>query len=68
MDEDKFNISVRKFLKVVGITGQREIEKAVREASNSGRLQGDDKLKAKMTLEIEALGLTRLVEGDIELG
>jgi hypothetical protein len=68
MDEDKFNISVRKFLKVVGITAQREIEKAVREASNAGRLQGDDNLKAKMTLEIEALGLTRLVEGDIELG
>jgi Family of unknown function (DUF6494) len=68
MDEDKFNISVRKFLKVVGITAQREIEKAVREALNSGRLQGDANLKAKMTLEIEALGLTRLVEEDIELG
>ena len=41
MDEDKFNISVRKFLKVVGITAQREIEKAVREALNAGRLKGD---------------------------
>jgi hypothetical protein len=68
MDEDKFNISVRKFLKVVGITAQREIEKAVREALNAGRLQGDANLKAKMTLEIEALGLTHLVEEDIELG
>jgi hypothetical protein len=68
MDEDKFNISVRKFLKVVGITAQREIEKAVREALNAGRLRGDENLKAKVTLEIEALGLTRLVEGDIELG
>ena len=68
MDEDKFNISVRKFLKVVGITAQREIEKAVREASNAGRLQGSENLKAKMTLEIEALGLTHLVEGDIEPG
>jgi hypothetical protein len=67
MDEDKFNISVRKFLRVVGITAQREIEKAVREALNSGRLQGDAHLKAKMTLEIEALGLTHLVEEDIEL-
>jgi hypothetical protein len=38
MDEDKFNISVRKFLKVVGITAQREVEKAVREALNAGRL------------------------------
>jgi hypothetical protein len=68
MDEDKFNISVRKFLKVVGIIAQREIEKAVREASSAGRLQSDQHLRAKMTLEIEVLGLTYLVEGDIELG
>ena len=68
MDEDKFNISVRKFLKVVGITAQREIEKAVREALNAGRRRGDENLRAKMTLEIEALGLTHLVEGDIDLG
>ena len=68
MDEDKFNISVRKFLKVVGVSAQREIEKAVREASSAGRLQSDENLRAKMTLEIETLGLTHLVEGDIELG
>ena len=68
MDEDKFNISVRKFLKIVGVTGQREIEKAVREALNAGRLKDDAKLKAKMTLEIGVLGLTHLVEEDIELG
>ena len=68
MDEDKFNISVRKFLKVVGVSAQREIEKAVREASSAGRLQSDENLRAKMTLEIEVLGLTHLVEGDIELG
>jgi hypothetical protein len=68
MDEDKFNISVRKYLKVVGITAQREIEKAVHEALNAGRLRGDENLKAKVTLEIEVLGLTHLVEGDIELG
>ena len=68
MDEDKFNMSVRKFLKVVGITAQREIEKAVREALNAGRLEGDATLKAKMTLEIGVLGLTHSVEQDIELG
>ena len=68
MDEDKFNISVRKFLKVVGVTGQREIEKAVREALNAGRLKDDANLKAKMTLEIGVLGLTHSVEKDIELG
>ena len=58
MDEDKFNISVRKFLKVVGITAQREIEKAVRAASSAGRLQSDEHFRAKMTLEIEVLGLS----------
>jgi hypothetical protein len=68
MDENKFNISVRKFLKVVGITAQREIEKAVREALNAGRLKGDATLKAKMRLEIWVLGLTHSVEEDIELG
>jgi hypothetical protein len=68
MDEDKFNISVRKFLKVVGITAQREIEKAVREALSAGRLKDDAHLKAKMTLEIGVLGLTHSVEQDIELG
>ena len=68
MDEDKFNISVRKFLKVVGVTAQREIEKAVREALNAGRLKDDANLKAKMTLEIGVLGLTHSVEEDIELG
>jgi len=67
MDEDKLNISVRKFLKVVGVTAQREIEKAVREASSAGRLQGNENLKAKMTLEIQVLGVTHVVEGDIEL-
>jgi Family of unknown function (DUF6494) len=68
MDEDKFNISVRKFLKVVGLAAQREIEKAVREASSAGRLQSDENLRTKMTLEIKVLGLTHSVEGDIELG
>jgi hypothetical protein len=67
MDEDKVNISIRKFLKVVGITAQREIEKAVREAASNGRLESGEKLRAKMTLEIEVLGLKRQVEGDIEL-
>ena len=67
MDENTFNLSVRKFLKVVGISAQREIEKAVREASSAGRLQGDENVKAKMTLEIAALGLKHSVEGDIEL-
>jgi hypothetical protein len=68
MDEDKFNIAVRKFLKEVGVTSQREIEQAVREAVKAGRLQGNEKLRARMTLEIGALNLTHVVDGEMELG
>ena len=50
MNEDMFNTSLRKFLKQVGITSQREIEKAVRDAVASGRLKGNEKLPAKMVL------------------
>jgi len=68
MDEDRFNMSVRKFLKVVGVTSQREIENAVREAIKAGRLQGGGKVKAKVTLTIEAVGLAHVVEDEIEFG
>jgi hypothetical protein len=68
MDEDRFNIAVRKFLKEVGVTSQREIEKAVRTAAEAGRLQDTDKLVAKMTLEIGVLSVKHVVEGEIELG
>ena len=68
MDEDRFNMSIRKFLKVVGVTSQREIETAVRDGLNAGKLQGGGPLKAKMTLSIPALGLTHQIDGDIELG
>ena len=50
MNEDVFNTSLRGFLKKVGITSQREIEKAVRDAVASGKLKGNEKLPAKMTL------------------
>ena len=68
MDEDRFNMSVRKFLKVVGVTSQREIETAVREALKSGRLRGDEKLSAKVTLTIEIIGLRHEIQDEIELG
>ncbi len=68
MDEDRFNMSVRKFLKVVGVTSQREIENAVHEAVKAGRLQGTGTVRAKVTLTIAALDLTHEVEGEIELG
>jgi len=67
MDEDRFNMSIRKFLKVVGVTSQREIETAVRDGLKAGGLKGGP-LKAKMTLSIPALGLTHEIDGDIELG
>ena len=67
MNEEALNGSVRKFLKKVGITSQREIEKAVREAVASGRLKGSESLIAKATVQIVDLGLKFDVEGDVEL-
>jgi hypothetical protein len=68
MDEDRFNMSVRKFLKVVGVTSQREIENAIHKAVRAGRLSGEGTVKAKVTLTVEAIGLKHEVEEDIELG
>jgi hypothetical protein len=67
MDEDRFNIAVRKFLKEVGVTSQRVIENVVRDAVKSGQLQGNEKLRAKMTLEIVNPAIRHVVERDIEL-
>jgi hypothetical protein len=68
MNEDVFNTSLRKFLKQVGVTSQREIEKAVRDAVAAGRLKGHEKLPAKMVLTVEGLNLTHEVTDEIELG
>ena len=68
MDEDKFNTSLRGFLKKVGITSQREIEKAIRDAIADGRLKGNEKLPAKMVLTIGGVNLTHEVTEEIELG
>lgn len=67
MNEDVFNISLRKFLKKVGVTSQREIEKAVRAAIDAGKVTGKEKLNAVVTLQIEGLGLTEKIDGRIEL-
>lgn len=67
MNEDAFNMEVRKFLKKVGVTSQREIEKAVREAMQAGSLAGTEKLKARMKLEVEGLNLDLVIEDDIAL-
>lgn len=68
IDEDRLNVSIRKFLKAVGITSQREIEKAIRDAAESGSLPEAQKLQAKMTLSIPALGLEHVVDHDIDTG
>jgi hypothetical protein len=67
MNEDTFNMSIRKFLKKVGVTSQREIEHAVHEALSSGRIAGDATLKAKVTLTVDGVDLSVPIEGDIEL-
>jgi Family of unknown function (DUF6494) len=68
MNEDVFNTSLRGFLKKVGITSQREIEKAVRDAIADGRLKGDEKLPAKMVLTLGGVSLTHEITEEIALG
>jgi Family of unknown function (DUF6494) len=67
MNEDVFNMSVRKFLKKVGVTSQREIEEAVRAAVGEGRLKGSEALPAKVRLTVGGVELSVEVEGLIEL-
>jgi hypothetical protein len=68
MNEDVFNTSLRGFLKKVGITSQREIEKAVRDAIASGSLKGNEKLPAKMVLTLGGVSFAHEITGEIELG
>ena len=68
MDEDRFNMDIRKFLKVVGVSSQREIENAVRSALAKGSLKDTALLKPRMTLRIPELGLEHVIDGEIGLG
>lgn len=68
MNEDVFNIEVRKFLKTVGVTSQREIETAVRAALAAKKLAGTETLQAKILLTVDQLGLTHEIAGSIKLG
>ena len=68
MDEERFNISMRKFLKEVGVTSQREIEQAVWAARDSGKLGGATTIEAKMTLEVKAFGLVHVIDRQIDVG
>jgi hypothetical protein len=67
MNEDVVNMEIRKFLKKVGVTSQREIEKALQEADAAGRLDGSVPLGVRMTLEISGLGVVHTVDGEIDL-
>lgn len=67
MNEDTFNLELRKFLKKVGVNSQREVEKAVRDAIETGKLQGNERLSVNMTLEIPDLGVKSVIDGEIAL-
>jgi hypothetical protein len=67
MNEDTLNLEIRKFLKRVGITSQREIEKAVRQRIEAGNLKGNERLPIKMILEVGELGLCHTLDGEIAL-
>ena len=67
MNQDAFNMSIRKFLKHVGVHSQREIEEAVEDAIKSGKLKGNEKLPAKMTLTLGGTDLTVNFEDTINL-
>ena len=67
MNEDRFNMDIRKFLKTVGVTSQREIEIAVRRALDQGALRDGALLQARVTLTVPELGLEHVVDGEIGL-
>jgi hypothetical protein len=67
MNEDVFNASIRKFLKRLGVTAQREIEKVVRQALAEGKLKGNEKFPAEATVTLGEIGLSLEIKGEIEL-
>jgi hypothetical protein len=67
MDEETFNLSIRKFLKLVGINSQREIERAVARAVADGTISGTESFPATMTLEVPGLSLKVNFDGEVKL-
>jgi hypothetical protein len=67
MNPDAFNMSIRKFLKMVGVHSQREIETAVERALAAGKLKGNEALPAKMTLTLGGTELTVVFDDTISL-
>jgi len=67
MNEEALNLSIRKFLKMVGISSQREIEHAVAKAAAAGTIKGTESFPAKMTLEVPGLKVSVAFDGDITI-
>ena len=67
MNEETLNLSIRKFLKSVGVNSQRELEQAVARATASGALAGSQSLGVTMTLEVASLNLKARFEGHLDL-
>jgi hypothetical protein len=67
MEQETMNMSIRRFLKTVGVHSQREIESAIHHALESGKIKGDESLYAKMTLNIEGIELSFSLDGTIDL-
>jgi hypothetical protein len=67
MDQETFNLSIRKFLKNVGVNSQREMEQSVQKAIEAGKLKGYEMVPVKMTLEIPSLGVNVPFDGEMRL-
>jgi hypothetical protein len=67
VDEETFNLSVRKFLKKLGVTAQREIELGVREQLDAGGLQGEERLPARATVTVDGIDREIVIDGEIAL-
>ncbi len=67
MNEETLNLSIRKFLKVVGISSQREIERAVVRAIEDRLISGSESFPATMTLEVAGLKVNVKFDGEIKL-
>ncbi len=67
MNDDTFNLSIRKFLKMVGINSQREIERAVAKALADKSIGGTETFPARVTLEVAGLKIDAVFDGEIKL-
>ena len=68
MNEETLNLSIRKFLKMVGVSSQREIEQAVAKSISDRSISGTESFPARMTLEVAGLKLKVSFDGEISLG